>query len=378
MRSTGALSGAGGAVKPAGARRGPGWRRALLGTLALGALAAPAIASGCVAGFDPPSRVDALRVFAVVADKPYAHPGDEVTFRIHYQDGFGDEGDAARPVSVYWFGGCENPIGDDYYGCYEDFAALAEEFDGWEEGDPLPELNGVSPGFGDTYTIRIGEEILSSREPPASGPHYGSAFVFFVACTGTPGPVEDQGTGRAGTFPIGCFDSNGRRLSADSFVPGYTQVYAFADGRENKNPTIVDLALDGDSMPEDFGAIREVRRCPLSVEERREVGCSAPDPFTDCTAHRLEVFVDPEDVAEIDPDAKRQSLKESVWVNYYADQGDLDGGIKLVSDASTGYIEDHAVTWVPPAEPGIATITAVLRDVRGGSHVVQRLVRVTE
>ncbi|WP_437680536.1 hypothetical protein [Sorangium sp. So ce131] len=376
MRSTGALGGAGGAVKPAGARRG--WRRALLGTLALGALAAPAIASGCVAGFDPPSLVDSLRVFAVVADKPYANPGDEVTFRIHYQDAFGDDDDASRPVSVYWFGGCENPIGDDYYGCYEDFEPLAEQLQDWEEGDPPPELNGVAVGFGDTYTIRIGEEILSSREPPASGPHYGSAFVFFVACAGRPGAVEDQGTGRAGTFPIGCFDSSGRRLGADSFVPGYTQVYVFEDRRPNVNPTIVDLELDGESMPEDLGAIREVRRCPLSAEERREVGCNAPDPFTDCEAHRLEVIVDKDKVAETDPDAKQQSLKESVWVNYYADQGDLDGGIKLVNDPSTGYIEDHAVTWIAPAEPGIATITAVLRDVRGGSHVVQRLVRIIE
>ncbi len=47
-----------------------------------------------------------------------------------------------------------------------------------------------------------------------------------------------------------------------------------------------------------------------------------------------------------------------------------------MSDANKGYIGDHAVKWIPPAEPGVATITAVLRDARGGSSVVQRLVRV--
>ncbi|WP_437736642.1 hypothetical protein [Sorangium sp. So ce1335] len=383
----------GGAARHAGAGRWRRWRRALLGTLALGAIAAPAISAGCVAGFDPPSLVDGLRVFAVVADKPYADPGEEVTFRIHYQDGLGGPEDGSRPVTVYWFGGCENPIGDDYYGCYPQFAELAEKFDAWQRaGDPtapLPDLNGVRPGIGDTYTIKIGEGILDGRVPPVSGPAYGSAYVFFVACTGTLGPVEDQGTGRAGTFPVACFDSEGRRLGPDSFVPGYTQVYVFEaeaaaeggpdvgprGGRRNANPALNGLELDGAEMSEDISSLAEATPCPIDAEERREVGCNAKDPLDACRTYTIEAMI-PEDVAEPDPDAKLEPLKEIVWVNYFADMGDIDGGIKLVSDASRGYLGGHAVTWIPPAEPGIATITAVVRDARGGASVIQRLVRV--
>ncbi|WP_434046940.1 MULTISPECIES: hypothetical protein [Sorangium] len=369
----------GGAARHAGAGRGRRWRRALLGTLALSAVAAPAISAGCVAGFDPPSLVDGLRVFAVVADKPYANPGDEVTFRIHVQDGLGGPEDGSRPVTVTWFGGCENPIGDDYYGCYPEFAELADAFEAWQRaGDPtapLPDLNGARPSVGDTYTIRIGNDILDDRKPPASGPAYGSAYVFFVACTGRLGPVEDQGTGRAGTFPVGCFDSEGRRLGPDSFVPGYTQVYVFADERQNANPVVNGLELDGEEMSEDFATMSTATPCPIGAEERREVGCNARDPIEECRTVTIEAMI-PEDVANPDPDAKQEALKEIVWVSYFADLGDIDGGIKLVSDASRGYLGDHAVTWIPPAEPGIATITAVVRDARGGSSVVQRLVRV--
>ncbi|WP_437592668.1 hypothetical protein [Sorangium sp. So ce1000] len=389
MRGARVMSGAARRERPE--RRGRGWRRAVLGALALGALASPAIAPGCVAGFDPPSLVSGLRVFAVVADVvdaegeasgSYAHPGAQVTFKIHYQDGLGGPEDASRPVNVYWFGGCENPAGDDYYGCYEQLEGVASELQAWLERPnpkgPLPTLNGVPPGFGDTYTITIGKDILSGREPPTTGgPAYGSAFVFFVACTGELGRVKDQGTGRAGTFPIACF-SGGRRLGPDSFVPGYTQIYVFEDGRRNANPEAQGLTLvtlDGEPLPEDVAGIPTVPRCRVSAEERRETGCSAEDPFVECTAYELDAIVDP-DVAENDPSAQHKALKEIVWVDYFADLGDLDGSVKLVSDASKGYLDDHAVKWIPPAEPGVATLTAVLRDARGGSSVVQRLVRV--
>ncbi|KYG05685.1 hypothetical protein BE21_39165 [Sorangium cellulosum] len=400
MRSTRAMSGAGGAggtcgtSKNAFAGRARRWRRAVLGTLALSALAAPAISSGCVAGFDPPSLVNGLRVFAVVADvapteahpeasSSYAYPGAQVTFKIHYQDGLGGPEEGSRPVSVYWFGGCENPVGDDYYGCYPQLAELAPKIAAWAEqletnpNAPLPELNGVPIGiFSDTYTITVSDKILEGREAPATGgPRFGSAYVFFVACTGQLGAVEDQGTGRAGTFPVACFDADGRRLGPDSFVPGYTQVYVFEDSRANENPEMRGLTFDGDEMSEDLAAIPTVERCPIDRDERRDTGCSAEDPFTACTTHAIDAIIPP-NVAENDLDAKQKSLKEIVWVNYFADMGDLDGGIKLVSDAAEGYLDDHAVTWIPPSEPGIATITAVLRDARGGSSVVQRLVRV--
>lgn len=406
MRSTRAMNGA---ASRAGAGPWRTWRRVVLGALALGALTAPAASSGCVAGFDPPSRVSGLRVFAVTAHKggsaevdgapapggSYANPGDKVTFKLHYQDPLGDSGGAPRPVMILWVGGCENPIGDDYYGCYERFAGLAEQF-----AELAEELGGASPdlgtgsidlgdvqlGLGEEFTLRLGEDLVSSREPPASGPHYGIAYVFFAACAGTLGPARDDGTGDAGSFPIGCFeyganplDPAAQQLGADRFVAGYTQVYAFADERANANPVIEALELtqgDGQELEDPDGdGIPNVPRCALTEDDRRAVGCNAEDPFKTCTAYTLDVVV-PADVAEDDPDAAEQAMKEVVWVNYFADQGDLDRGIKLVSDAVKGSLEKHSVKWIPPAEPGVVTLTAVVRDARGGAAVVQRVVQV--
>ena len=80
--------------------------------------------------------------------------------------------------------------------------------------------------------------------------------MFFAVCAGSIEPLSAgtgggggaAGPGRYGEvpgFPIGCFDASGQQLGADSFVPGYTQVYAFADGRTNHNPVVLGLAIAG-------------------------------------------------------------------------------------------------------------------------------------
>ena len=81
----------------------PRLRRALLASLALGALASPAIASGCAASFKPGSLVEGLRVFAVEVDKPYANPGDEIAFSMTYHDGLVSADQGTRPVQIVNF-----------------------------------------------------------------------------------------------------------------------------------------------------------------------------------------------------------------------------------------------------------------------------------
>ena len=55
---------------------------------------------------------------------------------------------------------------------------------------------------------------------------------------------------------------------------------------------------------------------------------------------------------------------------------ELESGIKLVSNADSGFNEEHEVTWIPPAEPGPVTLWAVVRDARGGSSVARRFLQV--
>lgn len=368
----------------------PSSRRPLLAGLALCTLMAPLLAgNGCGGTADSISDIDALRVLAVVPavldeEHPtlgteitgsYARPGDEVTFSMSYYDGYVDpeNPDApARNVQILWLAGCYNPPGDAYYGCYSQLAQVLQSFD-----PSSPNLEYV--GFGPTFTTRIPEDIVSRRERPKVGPYYGIAYVFFAVCAGTIQPIAPTGGGAAGSFPLGCFDEAGRQLGAESFVPGYTQVYAFDDERLNQNPEVKGFTIDGETVAEGPDQAVEINGCNVSDAERNTPpSCGKKDPTTECTSYKIDIDVD-EAVAELDPDstsADGAPLKEVVWVDYFAEKGDFETEIKLVNDATTGLIEDHSSKYIPPNEPGLVTLWAVVHDARGGSTVLQRYVRV--
>jgi hypothetical protein len=379
--------GAGGEER-ARARRG---RRAILGALALSVLGAPATASlsaGCAAGFDPASKVSSLRVLAVTPSNPYPEPGETIKFTMTFHDGYEDpeEGAVTRPITVLWLGGCFDPPSDQYFGCYEQFGPL---FQGGLSGASLPPLcSDSAPGtpfeyvkaglFCDTFDLKIPEDVVTRRPKPDVGPHYGISYVFFAACAGTIGLVPPDGTGRAPDFPLGCFDGD-KRLGPESFVPGYTQVYTFADERQNENPEVLGLSLGGEAMPEedDFDKLPVVKACPLTEDERRNPGCDQSAREA-CAEYSVQALVRP-DVGEVDPDATGEEggeLTEAVWVSYFVDRGDISPGIKLVNDAVAGFNPNIATSFLPPAEAGFATIWAVVRDARGGTGVIKRMVRV--
>jgi hypothetical protein len=359
-------------------------RRTWLGVLALSLFGAGPVASGCAPGFDPPSKIQGLRVFAAPADLPYAQPGDDVTFELSYEDAPSDTSEGGRAIQILWIGGCYNPEGDQYYACYPQFAKL---LGGMTEGGAPPKgLLGVGP----TFTLTIPDDIISRRPPPPAGGggRYGMAYVFFAACAGELRQVPAEGDGKAGSFPIGCFNEAGQRLGAESFVPGYTQVYVFEDGRTNANPVISSLTLgrDGEpgavAIPEDPDDPKDlpvVERCDVSEETRRTAACNKGEESTKgCTTYALKAIL-PRDVAELDPGATGadgKPMRESVWLDYYADQGDLGKSVKLVTDSTGRYVEDHETTWTPPQDPGITTIYVAAHDSRGGASVVRRQVRV--
>ncbi len=346
---------------------------------ALALMAAPIVGSGCGGGFDPISQVSTLRVLAVQADKPYGLAGEPVTFRMTVHDGYVNPDDPTagpRPVQITWIGGCYNPPGDAYYGCYEQFQELFAEI---AQGN-IPQNAQLLQGIGfDTFQLDIPSDIVSSRPKPPSGPHYGIAYVFFTACAGRVGPVEDEGTGSAGSFPLGCFDDNGNRLGTESFVPGYTQVYVYEDGRQNQNPVAAGLTLDDEVIEETTTDFPEIDACPVSQDDRRgPPSCGKEDPYKTCTAYTIDVKVD-DTIAELDGDSKDAEgnpLREVVWVDYFADKGTLDADVRLVNDATTGLTDEHSARYIAPPESGDVIIWAVLHDNRGGSTAIRRFLHV--
>ncbi|MBI4955198.1 MAG: hypothetical protein HY908_24455 [Myxococcales bacterium] len=359
-------------------RRPRRYRRALLAALAFGLLFGPS----CAASFLPSSYVNSLRVLAVTIDAPYAAPGDEVTFRMTVHDGLDPE-NGPRAIQVVWIGGCFDPEGDRYYLCFQQ---LAETLAGLAGGGPPPtdllKLDIVAPtssGMPDlsSFTLRLPDDLISRRPPPVSGPHYGIGYVFFAACAGTlaPGELTSPSGGAVPDFPIKCLDANGQAQGPESFVPGYTQVYAFADGRSNTPPTVSGIRLGDNELPEDAALAPTVPRCPLSADDRRKSGCARPTDDA-CVELDFEVLIG--DVAEVDPDSKGplgETRREVVWESHFADGGDFASDLLLVS-SSEGGPQPHVTSWTPPAEPGLVTFWAVGRDQRGGASVVRRFVRV--
>ncbi|HVY49025.1 MAG TPA: hypothetical protein VHB21_24210 [Minicystis sp.] len=352
-------------------------RFALAAAAALG-VAAPWLAS-CSAQFDPPSRVDGLRVLAVTVDQPYAQPGDTVHFHMTWDGGGAFAGTTPQ---ILWLGGCFDPADDTYYGCYQQFADLLASAQGGQPVDT--QYLALGPGL-DHFDLTLPDTIISDHPAPATGSRYGLAYVFFAVCAGTlgPAPANDAG-GPAGNFPLACFDAQGNRIGADGFVPGFTQVYAFADGRTNANPTArglrMKLGVDADveykpvaSTPEDATA---VQACGLSEDARRKLGCGS-QPFSTCPAYAVDLDVGA-NVSELDPGSRENGkfLHEAVWIDWYTDGGDFDSDVSLVYDPHQGLNADHSVQWIAPPEKGTYSIWAVLHDARGGGSVYRGYVDV--
>lgn len=372
-------------------------RSLLFPAFAAAALLAPAVASGCGGGFDPISKIDGLRVLSIAVTRAptadnmddggsYAQPGEDVTFKMSFYDGYVDPKDPeakTRDVQVLWLGGCFDPDGDAYYGCYPSLGPiLAQAGASLASGKPLPPDLPVAFGIGlDTFTMKLPSDIVSRRPTPRAGPHYGIAYVFFAVCAGFIGPAPQDSTGGAGSFPLACFADAEHtiRLGAESFVPGYTQVYSFEDNRPNANPPVTEMTFDKKDPGEGPESALVVKACTASEDTRTApASCSREDPFTTCTPVAIDITAD-DSVADIDPEGKAldgKPLKEVVWVDYFADKGDFDAEVALVNDATTGLIADHSVHWIAPVEPGLATIWAVVHDARGGATTLQRYINV--
>lgn len=347
-------------------------------------LSAGLAALGCAPGFESPARLRSLRVLAVQKDKPYARPGDTVRLSMLLDDA-GHDG--PRGVKVTWFGGCENPLGDLYAGC---FATLTGS-------GPAPTV-----GEGLEFSLPISSDIISRRpRPTASGqPPYGISFVFFAACAGTITIVPPPDPDRIETLPIQCLSAAGQPLGAEDFVLGYTQVQVY-DTFTNANPIVTGLEIDGRPVtPECIGAAclalqAEELGIPWGDAGAPDAGATdggtagAPDPCDtdparcfplctkedqdECPKHDIRVVVDPSS-AEHDTvqEARTQgSLLEQMWVNYYVDAGKLQSDVKLLNDATTGWNSDPSSKLLTPKEQGPFRVWAVAHDNRGGAEWVR-------
>lgn len=327
--------------------------------------------SGCQEGFDPPSKVDSLRVLAVRAEPASGVPGQVTTLQMLFHDGRSTLGEEpSRPVQIVWLGGCHNPPGRQFFGCYPWLRALSENLSepvlDTPEADAPPGLFGTKASF----QFPVPEDILDSAPRlPTDLFHFGVSYIFFAVCAGELRPRPDL----SDRVPLECVDvESGERLGARDFVTGFTTVFTY-EGESNQNPQITAVRLgsipmepascesdiDCETIHGQRGLELEQACGPQGLCAPRLKPCQNP-----CPRLPVSVEVDPQSAEFIQAEGGR----EVIWVNYYASAGTLSNDTQLVNDRATGFIDDPSSAYTPPDEAlGLVRIWATVHDQRGGA-----------
>jgi hypothetical protein len=320
--------------------------------------------AACGTDFQPAADVDSLRVLAIQADHPIATPGTTVSLTMLSYDGSPKAklpDGTARPVTIAWFGGCENPAGDAFYRCY-DHATLAPK-DG----------SGVVSGKGTTFSVPISPTILTSRGK-ASGTTaaYGLAMVLYAVCGGTLVQVTPTDTSAP---PIGCVDATGAPVTAQDFVFGYLPIYVYDPLAKisTTNPVVTPGSFNGRT---DAPATCNATTPCTNGDQCGSAGVCLPvvpkcteRDTTKCPKYS---FMPTVDMSSIETDAitlavDHKTEVERIYVNYYSYLGSVADGSKSIEAPNLGWNADYGTTWSAPDRGGQeARVFAVVRNNRGG------------
>lgn len=413
------------------------------------------LVTGCGSDFDSPSELQSVRILAV-QKHPLAGssaavwstaPGNELGMALLAYDGR-PEGDL--PLELLWFSGCTNPPGDLYYSCFPQLALTGLLLERCrDELGPLPwslELSqassqlatiancapevlelaarwattspataappAVAPalevGTGPRFAFEVPENVVVEREED----DYGVSFVFFSACAGRVGLVEeyreafetgvlpDEGL----LYPLGCYDDDRDLRGPDHFVSGYSTLYTYTDAarNENANPPVTGARVADRELTADTGCVDE--ECGEStsiciglgcIPDCAGEGCPPPEPSQGpsdaasfaCGDYAACVPVctrsDSADCPEYDfrPSIVREELlagpnatSKQAWVRYYASAGAIERDPVRLYDSEAGWNDDYGTTFTAPRRPGPFSLWAAVHDSRGGVNWVRTTV----
>jgi hypothetical protein len=362
-------------------------RRLLVSTFAAGVVGV-AVLGACGPQFEPQHKVQQMRILAVQADKPYAKPGETVTLEMLAYDGRSAQ---PEPMQLFWFPFvCVNPPNDLYYTCFIplngtdagagrsgglDAAVGADAAgDAGARGGNAADLIGRFPpgtdltpylAKGPKFSFKMPDNAIDAH-PPIQGTTipYGLAIVFNMACAGRVVLTEIDPAKGPQQVPVACVDKNGDAVPPESYVFGFTRVYAYKD-EKNTNPVMTDVKFDGVVVDEKNGI--RVQKC--TAAKTRE-----------CEEHKLDSAVTPESWEEsrIGVRPGEPPRHEQIWASYYMTTGDVSDGARLLYDADQGRIEGTETKFQSPAAPTEGIVWVVIRDNRGGTTWRQFPLHVTD
>lgn len=334
--------------------------------------------AGCDSGFDPPSKVDSLRVLIVKPEPASGTPGRSSTLTLLTADGSQNEDGslrAPRALQIAWFGACHNPPSRQYFACFPVLNAIAARLSPKVVDTPLEGVPKGVFGLGSSFELPLPEDILSGAPKTSTDPvHYGVSYAFFAVCAGELRPRPDF----QGRVPLECADPDtGVALGHRDFVTGFTTLFSYeSDVSVNQSPAITALEFAGSELGVPTTGCAEDADCAaVTVPNVFEGGCERasgrclpridPCPKSgDCPSFEVLPALDPSSAERL----PGQNANEVVWVSFYASAGSFDPSTELANDRTTGWIDDHGAYYEPPRrEVGRVALWVTANDQRGGA-----------
>lgn len=310
-------------------------------SLLAGAAALALSAAGCAERLDPSSRVVDIRVLAVQADQPYAHPGDVVQL-----DALGVDPEG-RQLTWGW-ATCENPEDTTALACLNALQRRAAD------GEDVQLTTGVDLN---RFQVAVDESVITSL--PDNLQSRALIGVVAVLCPGTLEPQILAATSNDHPIPVTCRDADsGQRIGPFGFVTGVKRLFVRREDR-NENPTIDDVTLDGEPWAEDD--VPTVSAC--------DVETNAIDDCPESTHHTIAARP-PNGVVESGVTEYGEAFDEQVVIQYYATAGTFDDEVRIASAPETKWAAS------PTSKGGEQTFWFVIRDNRGGVSWISRRLRV--
>jgi hypothetical protein len=308
---------------------------------ALGRFSAPAAwlatlaLTACDADFDPGTQVDSLRVLAVRADTPFAHPGDTVHLSALSYD------PAARPIQWAW-AVCPSPAGSSVEDCLDQVRTSAA----------AGELPLLAMGLGvDNIDVPVPADALDGI--PLLFRSQSLAGIVSVAC---PGNLEVLSADTR--IPFRCTDpDSGAELGLHDMVVGVKRIF-LRESEVNQNPVIDNILFDGEVW--------------LSDDVKEVDGCSTDDfSYDDCklTSHKISATVSP-DSFQAGLDEFGRNFSEQLVVQHYTTDGVFEDEVRLANDPETSWSARSG------SSGNTVTLWFVVHDDRGGVSWTTRRVNV--
>jgi hypothetical protein len=273
----------------------------------------------CGPDFDPASRVVDLRVLAVRADRPFAHPGETV-----HLDALAIE---PRGRALTWgWATCQNPEDVSVAGC---LAAVTPT-------SPKAIGEGMS-----TFAFDVAPDVIGSLSPELR--RYALVGVVAVAC---PGTLAIEVTEATGGLPFRCTGEGGRVLGHSEIEVGLKRIVV-RDSDRNANPAIARVLWNGEEWAES-----DVKEAPVCN--------TGGNKYSDCSdGPKIQIELADGSV-ESGSDEFGAPFAEQVVVQFYATAGIFEQGTRTAAKPET-----H---WVARSGDEGQTVTHwfVARDDRGG------------